>query len=129
MIYNNTLPIQYGAFSEIGGSSNVAKNKPTPTAEDYTNGYINRYLVKKVNENFIFEVSYITTQNINTNLYKFVEVKWRISGPKSNVYKNGILDKNGVEESNRFEIDRVKKEEGIDLSTTLTNLLEYWRGR
>jgi hypothetical protein len=45
------------------------------------------------------------------------------------VYKNGILDKNGVEESNRFEIDRVKKEEGIDLSTTLTNLLEYWRGR
>jgi len=129
MIYNNTLPTQYGTFTEIGNSSNILKSKPVPTSEDYATGYIKRFFAKKINENFIFEVSYLTTSNINTNLYKTVEVKWKISGPKNNVYKGSILDKNGVEESNKFEIDRVRKEEGIDLSDTLANLLEFWRGR
>lgn len=129
MIYNNTLPTQYGTFPEIGSSSNISKNRPIPTTEDYNNGYINRFFLKKANENFIFEISYLNSKNINPNLYKLVELKWKISGPLKNVYKNGILDKNGVEESNRFEIDRIKKEENIDLSSTLTNLLEYWRGR
>lgn len=129
MIYNNTLPNQYGTFAEIGSSSNISKSKPTPTVEDYAAGYIKRYFVKKANENTTLEVSYLSTQSINISLYKAVEVKWKISGSKNNIYKNSILDKTGVEESNKFEIDRIKKEEGIDLSATLTNLLEYWRGR
>lgn len=129
MIYNETLPAQYGTFTEIGNSSNILKSRPTPTPQDYSEGYVKRYFVKKINENSIFEISYLNSSNINTNLYKSVEVKWKISGPKNNIYKNNILDKYGVEESNRFEIDRIKKEENIDLSSTLTNLLEYWRGR
>lgn len=129
MIQNNTLPSQYGIFPEIRNGFNIQKNKPTPITKDYDNGYILRYFVKKANENIIFEVSYLNSQNVNTNLYKLVEVKWKISGPKNNVYKNGILDKNGVEESNKFEIERVRKEQDVDLSGTLTNLLEYWRGR
>lgn len=129
MIYNNTLPSQYGTFTEIGNSSNILKTRPIPTVQDYADGYIKRYFIKKINENSILEVSYLTTSSINANLYKTVEVKWKISGPKNNVYKGSILDKTGVEESNRFEIDRVRKEEGIDLSSTLANLLEYWRGR
>lgn len=127
MIYKETLPAAYGIFSELGAPSSISKSKPAPTANDYTQGYIDRYFLKKVNENVIFEVSYITT-NVNTNLYKKVQIKWKIAGPRSNIYKNGILDKNGVEESNRFEIDRVKKEEGVDLSSALPNPLEYWRG-
>jgi hypothetical protein len=61
-------------------------------------------------------------------LYKTVQVKWKITGPKNNIYKGNILDKAGVTEQNRFEIDRIKKEEGIDLSGVLNNPLEYWRG-
>ena len=129
MIYNNTLATQYGSFPEVAGSSTILKNKPLPKEEEYTKGYITRHFLKKANENLIFEVSYLSIENINVSLYKPVQVKWKISGPKNNVYKNGILDKTGVEESNRFEIDRVKKEEDIDLSSTLTNLLEFWRGR
>lgn len=128
MIYNNALSSQYGVFTELRDSSNISKNKPVPTAEDYTNGYITRYFVKKANENVTFEISYITSRSINANLYKVVNLRWKISGPKNDIYKNGIMDKAGVMEQNKFEIDRVKKEESVDLSGTLNNLLEYWRG-
>ncbi len=127
MIYKETLSTAYGIFPELGAPSNISKNKPAPTASDYTQGYIDRYFLKKINENLIFEIAYIST-DVNINLYKKVQVKWKIAGPKGNVYKNNILDKNGVEESNRFEIERIKKEEGVDLSSALPNLLEYWRG-
>ena len=91
MIYNELLSKQYGIFTEIGKSSNIPKNKPTPTETDYSNGYIDRFFVKKANENIIFEISYSSAVYINTNLYKPVQVKWKISGPKNDVYKNNVF--------------------------------------
>lgn len=126
MIYNETLSKNYGTFAELGTSSSLTKYRPIPTTDDYDKGYIDRYFVKKANENVIIEVSFLT--NVNTNLYTRVSMQWKISGPKNNIFKNGILDKAGVMEQNKFEIERVKKEEGIDLSIVLSNLLEYWRG-
>jgi hypothetical protein len=128
MIYNQTLPSQYGPFSDIGGITNILITKPNPSPEDYNNGYITRIFVKKINENVINEVSYANKFSINVNLYKTVQVKWKITGPKNNIYKGSILDKAGVTEQNTFEIDRIKKEEGVDLSSVLSNKLEYWRG-
>jgi hypothetical protein len=128
MIYNETLSSQYGIFADIGSATNIVISKPTPSDEDYTNGYINRVFVKKVNENVIHEVPYLYKVSVNQYLYKPVDVKWKITGPKNNIYKGNILDKAGVTEQNRFEIDRIKKEEGIDLSGVLNNPLEYWRG-
>jgi hypothetical protein len=121
MIYNQTLPSQYGTFPEIGEITNILITKPKPSPEDYNKGYITRVFVKKINENVINEISYVDKSSINLNLYKTVQVKW-------NIYKGNILDKAGVTEQNRFEIDRIKKEEGIDLSGVLNNPLEYWRG-
>jgi hypothetical protein len=129
MIYNETLSSQYGIFADIGSATNIVISKPTPSDEDYTNGYINRVFVKKVNENVIHEVPYLYKVSVNQYLYKTVQVKWKITGPKDNVYKGKILDKAGVTEQNKFEINRVKKEEGVDLSGVLNNPLEYWRGR
>jgi hypothetical protein len=57
-----------------------------------------------------------------------VQVRWKITGPRNNIYKGNILDKAGVIDQNTFEIDRIKKEEGVDLSSVLANKLEYWRG-
>jgi hypothetical protein len=127
MIYNETLSKSYGTFVELGTGSSLAKYRPSPTDSDYEKGYIDRYFAKKANENVIVEISYL--DNVNINLYKKVVMRWRISGPKNNTFKNGILDKAGITEQNRFEIERVKKEEGVDLSLALPNLLEYWRGR
>jgi hypothetical protein len=128
MIYNEKLSTSYGVFTEIRNASNVSKYKKLPSDQNYKDGFVERYFVKKINENIITETDRTGATSANSYLYKAVAVKWRISGPKSSVYKNGILDKNGVEDSNKFEIDRIIKEEGIDLSPALPNLLEYWRG-
>lgn len=127
MIYNDKLPQSYGTFVGLGKSPAFSGYTPIPSTEDYNKGYLERYFVKKINESIIMEISHLVTPN--ENLYKKINVQWKISGPKNNVYKNGIIDKAGVMEQNRFEIDRIIKEEGVDLSSTLTNLLEYWRGR
>lgn len=129
MRYNEKLPSLYGTFADISTGISAVAYKPTPSNEDYKSGYLTRFFAKKVNENKIIEISNQSSNLINKQLYAVVSLEWKISGSKNNIYKNGILDKRGVEESNKFEIDRVKKEEGIDLSSTLANLLEFWRGR
>ena len=129
MIYNQALSSQYGTFDEIGRITDINTFKPSPTDEDYDRGYIIRVFSKKINENVIKEISYTDEMLVNTNLYKTVKVRWKITGPKNNIHKGTTLDKAGVTEQNKFEIDRIKKEEGIDLSGVLNNPLEYWRGR
>jgi len=128
MIYNETLPIQYGTFTEIGATTNIFIKKTTPSAADYARGYVIRTFVKKINESVIYEIAYVDKSTINANLYKTVQVNWKITGPKNNIHKGNILDKAGVIDQNTFEIDRIKKEEGVDLSSVLANKLEYWRG-
>jgi hypothetical protein len=64
---------------------------------------------------------------LNSELYKVVVAKWTISGPRENRMLNGILEY-GVIQSNKYEIERIRKEEDIDLSKALNNPLEYWRG-
>jgi len=58
-----------------------------------------------------------------------VVIAWKISGPRNDLYNDGIMSNSGVESQNRFEIERVQKENGIDLKKVLPNLLEYWQGR
>jgi hypothetical protein len=128
MIYNEKLSSQYGTSLDIGGTTNITIFKPTPSEEDYKKGYLIRVFVKKINENVIKEISYLHKNSANSNLYKTVQIRWKITGPKNNIYKGSILDKAGVIEQNTFEIDRIKKEEGVDLSSVLANKLEYWRG-
>lgn len=129
MIYNENLKTAYGTFREISDASSFSKYRPSPTQQDYDSGYLVRYFAKKVNENTIIEIDNASTGTINAMLYKVVKVQWKITGPKNNIYKDSILDKAGVSDQNKFEIDRIKKEQKVDLSSVLPNLLEYWRGR
>ena len=57
-----------------------------------------------------------------------VKLYWKISGPEKSLIVSRIKENTGVEENNRLEIDRVKSETGIDLTSVLPNLLEFWRG-
>jgi hypothetical protein len=125
MIYNENLSAAYGEFREISNASAFVKYRPIPTQEDYSRGYLVRFFAKKVNENNIIEIDAGSTNRL---LYKVVQVQWKITGPKNNIYKDGILDKAGVIDQNKFEIDRLKKEQDIDLREVLKNPLEYWRG-
>lgn len=128
MIYNESLASSYGKFSEVTEKDSPVPYKPIPSSDNYAKGYLTRYFSKKINSNLLTEIKSETTSKLNEQLYKVVYIEWKISGPKNSIYKNGILDKYGVMDSNKFEIERIRKEEGIDLSSALPNLLEYWKG-
>lgn len=129
MIYNDNLKNLYGTFNEISGITSLTRYKPRPTSQDYARGYITRYFAKKINEDVIIEIDHNGANNVNQLLYKVVNFPWRISGPRVTTVKNGIADKQGVSDQNRFEIDRIYKEEDVDLAGTLTDLLEFWQGK
>lgn len=128
MIYNDSLVKSYGvAPATLIG---VAPRMYTPlvSTNDYGAGFFKRTFAKKINENKIVEIKYSDASSINSSLYKVVTINWKVSGPKNNIVKNGTLDKAGVTEQNRIEIERSNTEEGVDLSATLPNLLEFWCG-
>lgn len=129
MIYNDTLKNSYGEFDGVGTLTIMARYKPAPTSKDYENGYIVRYFAKKINENLVIEVKNTTASQNTSPLYKIASIKWKISGQKHDVFLNGIMNSAGVMDQNRSEIDRVMREDEVDLSRTLNNLLEYWQGR
>lgn len=126
MKYNNTLPAEYGSFAEGLGRA-PQQSKPHPTDSDYKSGNFIRTFVKKINEPVLFEIDVGTSVTINLSLYKITRINWVISGPKETRRNGKVLDF-GVADLNKFEINRVLKEEQIDLNPILPNLLEYWRG-
>lgn len=127
MKYNDAIANQYGKFNEISIGETPLKFSPTPTDRDYSVGSFTRTFCKKINEDLITEIKSEQVGRINNSLYKIVYVNWVISGLKEARRTNGILEQ-GVVDVNRSEIDRIRKEESVDLSKALPNLLEYWRG-
>ena len=127
MIYNDAIATEYGV-SETLATSAPFPYKTLPTPQDYKNGRVSRTFAKKVNEDYIIEIEYSSANSLNSNLYKVVVIAWKISGPRNDLYNDGIMSNSGVESQNRFEIERVQKEDGIDLKKVLHNLLEYWQG-
>ena len=81
---------------------------PTPTELDYDNGFIRRYFIQKTNDinGFIFEVSHTVYDiYVNSPFWKTTDLKWRIRGVKSPIYKkDGSLEDSGVENSNKVAI-------------------------
>lgn len=127
MKYNENIAVEYGE-SKLPPMISPVSWKPLPTEDDYNAGYINRTFAKKANEDIIFEINYEDFLNINADLYFLMSIKWKISGPRHATYKGIVMEESGVEAQNKFEIERVKKELGVDLNKALPNLLEYWRG-
>ena len=102
--------------------------KPNVTKNDYLKGYINRYLVQKINDLTITEVIKENYNGISNNFYNKLVIQWTISGPKNNQYNNKILEKKGVQEQNtQTLVENEKKMKG--LKNYLNNPLEFWEGK
>jgi hypothetical protein len=102
--------------------------KPNVTKNDYLKGYINRYLVQKINDLTITEVIKENYNGISNNFYNKLVIQWTISGPKNNQYNNKILEKKGVQEQNtQTLVENEKKMKG--LKNYLNNPLEFWGGK
>jgi len=126
MKYNDVIVAEYGKFVGISGES-PSPSKPVPSVRDYTKGNFTRSFAKKINDNVLVEIKSEQANKINQDLYKVVYINWVIIGPRENRSINGIIDA-GVADLNRFEIERVHTEDGIDLKKVLPNMLEYWQG-
>ena len=102
--------------------------KPIVTKNNYTKGYINRYLVQKINDLTITEVNKENYNGISKNYYNKLVTQWIISGPKNNQYSNKILDRKGVQEQNiQTLVENEKSMKGI--KNYLNNPLEFWGGK
>lgn len=104
----------------------ITTHIPKPTARDYDVGYIRRYFVQKQNDKAspIYEISLTEYERIVIiPLYVGVIIKWRISGPISQIEMDSIVDK-GVRESNRIAISLVN-DIMPNLKIYLPNLLQF----
>ncbi|MEY3079336.1 MAG: hypothetical protein RL086_489 [Bacteroidota bacterium] len=101
---------------------------PSVTKDDYKKGYIYRYFVKKINDLTITEVNKNNYNSISYNFYIKEYIKWVISGPENNEYRNKILYREGVRQINSKTLaDTEKKMKGI--KSYLNNPLEFWGGK
>lgn len=92
---------------------------PIVTKSDYEQGYINRYfVVNKVNQDIIeiSEEDYnnVDTQcpnykKINANLYEPFSIKWKIKGPKQDVYEGNTIIDYGVADTNKRTVLKIKE--------------------
>lgn len=113
---------------------NVKYKQPTYTpvvitSQDIKQGFVNRYFIKKNNEQQIFEINKLqfdeyTMQQIDNNIYTAIMIKWYITGAKEDIILNGTTVV-GVITKNQKQIDGSRKNmPGIDLY--LTNTLQYY---
>jgi len=120
---NNTRNI---SFDGISTNFPVYK-KPSPNANDYLNGYINRYFVKKINDNTIYEVDSVGYADVSNTLYTKSSLSWKITGRPKNSNDGKTLTDIGVISYNSYSISVLEKTiPGI--RNILRNTVEFWRG-
>ena len=91
-------------------------------------GYINRYFVQKINDLTITEVDKNKYNEISSALYNKLSIRWIISGPKDNIYKNKILERVGVREQN-IKILNINEKKMTGIKNYLNDPLEFWGGK
>lgn len=80
---------------------------PNPVDKDYKVGYIERYVVSKINYNEITEVSSDVYSRIDSNFFKKVKFKWKITGTLNSKYDGKMLLEQGVVEFNKKQVEQI----------------------
>ena len=85
-IINNSMFNTYSKLKNIKKQSYPSKSNPKPTESDYRIGTYKRYFAQKANnlDSELFEISQDNFE-IN-NLYRYISITWKITGPKSEVF-------------------------------------------
>jgi len=103
---------------------------PSPSENDYTRGFIQRFFIQKANDanGFIYEVNLETYDEIKDNPFWLkATIRWRISGPLDIVYDaNGLIIDKGVSNSNKASIS-IGAEIIKNLGLYLPNILQFYK--
>ena len=123
---NGVIALEYGSFRAIPVTKALPrKYKPSPVKADYDAGIITRTVVVRRNDETIGqEIDPSVSMNVDTALYRTVNVTWRISGKRDRTVVNGIIEDFGVAESNSATVKKL----GQAVERILNNPLEFWRG-
>jgi len=123
-------------YKDIANNLNLFKIQtpktivPIPTDSDYALGFIRRYFARKANDQFghIYEVdSEVYSELEESPFWTVADMKWRISGPLSIVYKDdGTIDDIGVSSSNNASIRLIAKKLN-NIGLYLPNLLQFYK--
>lgn len=115
-----------GLFFDVLQGDYPVYSKPDPTADDYSRGYITRYFAKKINDGTIYEISGDLYNTIINGLYSKINLQWRITGSKTDVYQNKVKIYSGVIEDNQSSIKNAEKYMS-GISGILKNPLEFYK--
>tara|TARA_R110001592_G_scaffold98963_1_gene282124 strand:- start:8557 stop:9174 length:618 start_codon:yes stop_codon:yes gene_type:complete len=114
------IEIDYKSFNTY----NVAITK-----ENINNGYVDRFIIKRSNDNIFYEVNsdtydMYTREDIDPVLYLAVKFKWYITGNINDVIQGNILIP-GVKSNNYKELQTAEKTVP-NITSYLTNLLQHY---
>ena len=114
------VKLNYNSFNTF----NVVINK-----KDIDAGFINRFIIKKINEVKFYEIDEktykdYTNKKIDPALYTAIEIKWTISGALQTTTKGSVITP-GVRDINIAEVEQAEKQLP-GLSTFLNNPLQYY---
>ena len=114
------IEIDYKSFNTY----NVAITK-----ENINNGYVDRFIIKRANDNVFYEVNsdtydMYTREGIDPVLYLAVKFKWYITGNINDVRQGNILIP-GVPSNNYKELQTAEKTVP-NITSYLTDLLQYY---
>jgi len=99
---------------------------PQPNQNDYRLGFIDRYVVGRINSNEIIEVSKDNYNFVSTVLYKKIKFRWKITGTLNNKYQGNMLTQQGVVDFNRKQVNDVNGEiPGI--KDIFTNYTQFYK--
>ena len=91
----------------------IKQYKPQPTDSDYAATYIIRYFIKNTHDGIIIEVDVDTYSNyskIDTlvkNIYRPIEIEWKISGPEKDVVVDSYIVETGIIDTNNRTLDKL----------------------
>ena len=114
------IEIDYKSFNTY----NVAITK-----ENINKGYVDRFIIKRANDNIFYEVNsdtydMYTREDIDPVLYLAVKFKWYITGNINDVRQGNILIP-GVKSNNYKELQTAEKTVP-NITSYLTNLLQHY---
>ena len=114
------IEINYKSFNTY----NVAITK-----ENINTGYVDRFIIKRANDNVFYEVNsdtydMYTREDIDPVLYLAVKFKWYITGNINDVRQGNILIP-GVPSNNYKELQTAEKTVP-NITSYLTDLLQYY---
>lgn len=128
MITNDNLSSSYGSGSIRFYDSPPQIYKPSPSASDYSTGFINRSFMVKNSNGTGYEINPSDTSHVNAAIYTVCQIQWRISGYANYTKIGNVVEDHGVALQNLQQIADTKINTGISLTPFLPNPLEFWRG-